>query len=89
VTYGDAHRREPRVPEAAGRPRMSANTVRSMLTVGALTVSETDVLWMADVPVPTTVSGIVPAAVKIEGEIVIVAVSPALMVEGVNEALAP
>ena len=54
-----------------------------------MTVSEVAAVRVADVPVPTTVGDVVPAAVEIDGDTVIVAEPPASTVDGLNEAAAP
>jgi hypothetical protein len=53
------------------------------------TVSTTDVVWVAEAPVPVTV--IVDVAVGVESDVVIVSVElpPAVTLVGLNEALAP
>src|SRR4249920_1245085 len=56
---------------------------------GAFTVSETEVEWVADAPVPVTVTVTVPTGVAPVVVIVNVEDWPELMVDGLNDAVAP
>jgi hypothetical protein len=56
---------------------------------GAVTVSETLVVCVAEVPVPVTVTGYVPVAVLEPTVMVSVEVPPEATLAGLNDAVAP
>ena len=55
----------------------------------AFTVSDTDVVWVADAPVPVTTSVTIPAAVLAAVSIVITELPPAVTDVGLNDTVTP